>query len=232
MLTNDQIAEAGLTDWRKLAQALHARYRVGDLAAGVRFVAAVAEAGAALGHHPRATLDGEHVDLRLLSDDAVRRDDDGVEHVIAWVTRKDVDLARRVSEIAARQGIAADPGSITAIELALDTARASTLTPVWTALLTGSADASEGGTVDEVRDATGQVPVLWFQDTDEHETPRQRFHVDVWVAPEVAERRIAAAVAAGGTVVDDSEAPSFTVIADQDGNKACVCTSLSRAQEQ
>jgi hypothetical protein len=44
----------------------------------------------------------------------------------------------------------------------------------------------------------------------------------------VAEQRIAAAVAAGGIVVDDSQAPSFTVIADQDGNKACVCTSLRR----
>ena len=67
---------------------------------------------------------------------------------------------------------------------------------------------------------------LWFQDTDEHETPRQRFHLDVWVAPEVAEQRIAAAVAAGGVIVDDSQAPSFTVIADPDGNKACVCTYL------
>ena len=46
--------------------------------------------------------------------------------------------------------------------------------------------------------------------------------------PEVADARIAAAVAAGGTVVDDSEAPSFTVLADPDGNKVCVCTSLER----
>ena len=40
----------------------------------------------------------------------------------------------------------------------------------------------------------------------------------------------AAAVAAGGRVVDDSQAPSFTVVADQDGNKACVCTSLPPAK--
>ena len=101
---------------------------------------------------------------------------------------------------------------------------------MWAALLTGSLDAHGRGTIgDDVRDATGRVPILWFQDTDEHETPRQRFHLDVWVAPEVADERIAAAVAAGGTIVDDSEAPSYTVIADQDGNKACVCTSLSRA---
>jgi len=72
------------------------------------------------------------------------------------------------------------------------------------------------------------VPLLWFQHTDAHETPRQRFHVDLWVAPEVAEERIAAAVAAGGQVVDDEKAPSFVVLADPEGNKVCVCTSLSR----
>ena len=76
-----------------------------------------------------------------------------------------------------------------------------------------------------MRDATGRVPILWFQDTDEHETPRQRFHIDVWVAPELAQQRIRAAVAAGGEIVDDSNAPSFTIIADPDGNKACVCTA-------
>ena len=53
-------------------------------------------------------------------------------------------------------------------------------------------------------------------------------HIDLWVAPEVADARIAAAIAAGGTVVDDSEAPSFTVLADLEGNKVCVCTFLDR----
>jgi 4a-hydroxytetrahydrobiopterin dehydratase len=51
------------------------------------------------------------------------------------------------------------------------------------------------------------------------------------VPPEVAEQRIAAAITARGIVVDDSQAPSFTVIADQDGNKACVCTTLPAAQK-
>lgn len=49
------------------------------------------------------------------------------------------------------------------------------------------------------------------------------------MAPEVAEKRIAAAVAAGGTVVDDSDAPSLTVIADQDGNKGVGCVDVSAA---
>ena len=42
MLTGDEIAQARLTDWRKLAQGLHARYLVDDFSTGARFVAAVA----------------------------------------------------------------------------------------------------------------------------------------------------------------------------------------------
>jgi 4a-hydroxytetrahydrobiopterin dehydratase len=226
MLTNGQIAATHLTDWRKLAQGLHARYVVGDFGAAVRFLAAVGETGDALGHHPRVTMGDGYVDFKLVSEDAVYRDDQGNEHVVDWTTQRDVDLARRITEIAAEQAVSADPAAITTIELALDTAHAAKIAPVWSALLTGSTEAHGRGTIgDDVRDATGRVPILWFQDTDEHETPRQRFHIDVWVPPEVAEQRIAAAVAAGGIIVDDSEAPSFTVIADQDGNKACVCTA-------
>ena len=232
MLTGEQITGAGLTDWRKLGQGLHARYRTGGFGAGARFVAAVGEAGDAAGHHPTATVGAGYVDLKLISDDAVYRDGEGAEHVVEWVTAKDVDLARRISGIAAAQGVTADPGSISAIELALDTAHGPAIAPVWAALLTGDTAARGRGSIgDDVRDATGRAPILSFQETDEHETPRQRFHVDVWVPPEVAGERIAAAVAAGGTVVDDSHAPSYTVIADQDGNKACVCTALPAAEQ-
>ena len=233
MLTGEQIAEANLTDWRKLGQGLHARYVVGDFGAGVRFVAAVGAAGDAFGHHPRVTIGDGYVDFKLVSDDAVYRDGEGAEHVVEWVTQQDLDLARRVTEIAAEQGVDADPASITAIELALDTAHAATIAPVWAALLTGSTEARGRGTIgDDVRDATGRVPILCFQDTDEHETPRQRFHIDVQVPYDVAEQRIAAAVAAGAVIVDDSRAPWTTVLADQDGNKACVGTMQPAAQKR
>ena len=230
MLTGDQIAEANLTDWRKLGQGLHARYVMGDFGAGVQFVAALGEAGDALGHHPRVTMGDGYVDLKLLSDDAVYRDGEGTEHVIEWVTQQDVDLARRITEIAADHEVDADPTAVSVIELGLDTARSATIAPVWAALLTGNAEAQgHGSPSDEIRDATGRVPNLWFGDADEHESPRQRFHVEVYVAPEVAEQRIAAAVAAGGTVVDDNDAPSLTVIADQDGNTGVVCVDVSAA---
>ena len=104
MLTGEQIAKTNLTDWRKLGQGLHARYVVGDFGAGVRFVAAVGEAGDALGHHPRVTMGDGYVDFKLISDDAVYRGNEGTEHVVEWVTQKDVDLARRITEIADQDG--------------------------------------------------------------------------------------------------------------------------------
>ena len=230
MLRGDEIAEAGLTDWRKLAQGLHARYLVEDFGAAARFVTAVGEAGDDVGHHPRVAIGTGYVDLKLSSADAIYREDDGTEHVVEWVTQHDVDLASRITEIAAVHHITADPAAVSVIELGLDTAHSATIAPVWAALLTGDAESQGRGTPgDEIRDATGRVPNLWFGDADEHDPPRQRFHVEVYVPREVAAQRVAAVVAAGGTVVDDSDAPSLIVIADQDGNTGVICVAESPA---
>jgi len=212
-LTNQQVLDANLADWRKLAQALHARFRTGDFAAGLRFVTAVTEAAERANHHPDVTLTYPFVDLKLIS------------HDVSQLTQRDLDLARQISEIAREQEISAEPGALAELELALDTADLAAVGPFWAALLTGSPDSLTG---DDVVDPSGRVPLLWFQHTEAHEAPRQRFHIDLWVPHDVAEERIAAAVAAGGQVVDDEEAPSFVVLADPEGNKACVCTCLNR----
>ena len=227
MLRGEQIADAALTDWRKLAQGLHARYLVGDFSAGARFVVGVGEAGDLLGHHPRVSIGRGHVDLELVSPDAVYRDeDDGTELVLEWVTQRDVDLARRITALAADHGLAADPAAVTEIELGLDTTRSAAIAPVWAALLTGSAESQGRGTPgDEIRDATVRVPNLWFGDVADDNA--SRWHVEVYVPPEVVTQRLADVVAAGGTVVDDSEAPGLTVIADQDGNRGVLCTDVS-----
>jgi len=62
MLMGEQIAAAGLTDWRKLAQGLHARYLVADFGSAARFVAAVGDAGDELGHHPGVSIGDGFVD--------------------------------------------------------------------------------------------------------------------------------------------------------------------------
>ncbi|GIH02715.1 hypothetical protein Rhe02_07820 [Rhizocola hellebori] len=233
MLRGEKIAEANLTDWRKLAQGLHARYLVDDFGTSARFVAAVGEAGDALGHYPRVSIGPGYVDLKLITNEAIYRDSEGTEHVVEWVTQQDVDLARRITEIAADHKVDADPASVSMIELGLDTARSATIAPVWAALLTGNPEAQGRGSLsDEIRDATGRVPNMWFGEADEHETPRQRFHVEVYLAAEVAEQRIAAAIAAGGTIADASNAPGLTVIADQDGNTGIVCVDVSAAKKE
>jgi 4a-hydroxytetrahydrobiopterin dehydratase len=212
-LTSQQILDARLGDWRMLAQALHARFLTGDFVTGLRFVTIVTEAAERANHHPDVTLTYPLVDVKLIS------------HDVSGVTQRDLDLARRISEIAHEQGIATQPSAVSELELALDTADLAAVGPFWAALLTGTPDSLKG---EDVVDPSGRVPLLWFQHTDAHETPRQRFHIDLWVPHDTAQERIAAAVAAGGEVVDDKAAPSFVVLADPEGNRVCVCTFLDR----
>ena len=213
-LGNQQVLDEGLVDWRKLAQGLHARYLSPDYLAAARFVSAVAEVAEAEDHRPDLRLTEGVIEVSLCTHD------DGL-----WVTQKDVDMARTISEIAKELELTSDPGAVTQLEIALDTAHEDGLSPFWSVLLTGSAD---NKIYDSIFDPSGRVPSLWFQGTDEHDAPRQRWHFDLWLAPEVADDRIAAAVASGGSIVDDSEAPSFTVLADCDGNRVCVCTAMGR----
>jgi len=229
MLRGPQIAEADLTDWRKLAQGLHTRYRIDDFSAGARFLVAVGEAGDELGHHPRVCMGTGHVDLELVSDDAVFRNDEGTEFVVEWVTQADVDLARRITEIAADHRIEAEPTAVSEMEVGLDTLDSEMVAPMWAILLTGIVGSQGRGTPgDEIRDATVRVPNLWFGDVEDGaEAAGQRFHVEVYVAPDVVEDRIAAVVAAGGTVVDDSESPGLTVFADAEGNRGVLCADVS-----
>jgi len=156
--------------------------------------------------------DYPHVNIKLTS------------HDVGGVTARDLRLARRISEIAAEQGLRADPGAVQVLELALDTADLEGVKPFWRAVL-GMRDSKDP---EEVVNPGGAVPTLWFQETEPHEEPRQRFHMDITVPPEVAPGRIEAALAAGGTLVSDARAPAFTILADAEGNKACVCTSEGR----
>lgn len=48
------------------------------------------------------------------------------------------------------------------------------------------------------------------------------------IAHDEAARRIEAAVAAGGRISYDAEAPAFWVLADPEGNEACICTWQGR----
>jgi 4a-hydroxytetrahydrobiopterin dehydratase len=214
-LTSAQVAdEPGLDDWRILFAKLHASFRTADFASALRLVDAIGAAAEEMDHHPDVDLRWGRVRVVTWSHDS------------AGVTARDVRLARRVSELAAEQGAEAEPATVQTLELALDTADAARVRPFWQAVL-GLADSPfhEG----ELVDPGGYLPTLWFQSTDEHDPPRQRFHLDVRVPPEVAEERVAAALAAGGTLENDAQAPTYWVLADPDGNHACVTTWLGRS---
>jgi 4a-hydroxytetrahydrobiopterin dehydratase len=71
-------------------------------------------------------------------------------------------------------------------------------------------------------------PAFWFQQMDAPRPQRNRIHVDVTVPHDEAEARVAAALAAGGRLVSDARARAFWVLADPEGNEACVCTWQDR----
>ncbi|MBC9225042.1 4a-hydroxytetrahydrobiopterin dehydratase [Aeromicrobium sp. 636] len=209
------IIAAGLDDWRPLVHSLHARFRTGDFATGMDFLVDVGAAAEAANHHPDVNLTYTHVDITLTSHDA------------GAVTDRDLEMARTISDLAAERGLEADPGRLTRLEIALNAADKDAIGPFWGAVLTGEAQAYDG---DQVADPTEQVPLLWFQPTPPRDdVPQMCFHLDIWIPAGQLPARIEAAVAAGGRVVDDSESPSFVVLEDAEGNKACLCTVLDRS---
>ena len=87
----------------------------------------------------------------------------------------------------------------------------------WRAVL-GYAPLAEDNAVDPL----GHGSTVWMQDLNPDRALRHAMHVDVSVAREQAEARVAAALAAGGRVVDDSDAPAGWILADRAGNRVCV----------
>ena len=74
-------------------------------------------------------------------------------------------------------------------------------------------------------DPRGRGPAVYFQQIDAPRMLRNRIHIDVYVPYDQAEARITAALAAGGRLVTDKFAPDWWVLADAEGNEACVATS-------
>ncbi|MGI9018194.1 MAG: 4a-hydroxytetrahydrobiopterin dehydratase [Euzebya sp.] len=211
-ISGDQIAQMDLADWRSMYQALEARFRTGDFATGLRMVNLIGQAAEEANHHPDIDLRYSHVNIRLIS------------HDIGGKTQRDVDLARQISHIAADLGVEADPACVSRVEIGLDTWDAAEIRPFWQAVLGLRHDTD----FDDLRDDEGDLPTIWFQDCEPHPEPHQRFHLDIRVPPEVAGQRIAEALAAGGTLISDTRAPTFTVLADPQGNRICVCTHAER----
>ena len=197
-LTAAQIQHEGLADWVLVVRALEARYETNGFATGLDLVARIGAAAEEADHHPDVTLTWPTVLVRLWSHDS------------RGVTERDIALARRISEIAQDSASRRRRPGPRTWSFALDTADIKATGPFWAAVLGYDWDEEHL----EIVDPDGRMPTTWFQQTDAHDEPRQRWHLDIHVDPAVADQRIDAALAAGGVLVSDEEAPSFTILAD------------------
>ena len=94
-LTDEEIEQQNLTDWRVVDGMLRTRWRTGDFATGLRLVNLIGQAAEAANHHPDLDLRYPHLDVAMVS------------HDVGGLTQRDVLLARQISDMAAQEGIVA-----------------------------------------------------------------------------------------------------------------------------
>ncbi|WP_427892564.1 VOC family protein [Kribbella sp. GL6] len=214
VLTGQQVAAAELDGWTLLLSfgqgGLETRIHTESFSQGLRLVQAIGQAAEVLGTQAELDLRPFQVDVRLAS-----RDGGGV-------TETDVRLAREVTDIVTAAGAELECGSLTRIELGLDTPAYDKIAPFWSAVLDSE---HVIGTADwgDVGDVRSGLPMVWFQTAEARSTQRV-WHPHLWVDPDQVRPRIDAALAAGGTLVSDQGAPSAWVLSDPDGNHVYLCT--------
>ncbi|MCX5116869.1 hypothetical protein OG992_06735 [Micromonospora sp. NBC_00362] len=198
-------AADGVEDWRCLYHLVSAHFPTGSLSKGIAFVDEIG----------RLTDEAQQqyliVDLRGSG-------------VTVSLNRRDIPLARRISAAAKELGLPADPTAVQLINVTLDALVGADVLPFWQALL-GYRQIGD----DYLFDPSRRGPGFGLQPMDEARPQRNRMHLDIAVPHDQAEARIAAALAAGGTLVSDAHAPRWWVLADAEGNEACVATWVGRA---
>jgi 4a-hydroxytetrahydrobiopterin dehydratase len=218
---SDAVSELG---WRYLLGTLRTSVRVRTLTQAAQLaVQAVAACDAAEDQHLRADLRPDRVVFTLQSLDQ------------ATVTTRDVELANLITSAVTQAGLRTEPEiradaprSIQLLELGIDAMDIAAIRPFWKAVLGYAGEAGADGPDDPLVDPVGQGPAIWFQQMSEPRTERNRIHFDVSVPHDEAPRRLQAALDAGGRLLSDAEAPSFWVLADPEGNEACVTTWQGR----
>lgn len=185
--------------------------RFPDFAAALSFVDAVGAVAEEQAHHPEIDLRWGRVVLAVAS------------HDVGGLTDRDLRFARAVDPLVGAHGGTVEHSSLGEVEIAIDTMDVERIRPFWEAVL-----GFEQSGADAVADPQRRLPALWFQQLAEQRPVRNRIHLDVTVPHDVAGQRVSAALGAGGTLVSDAHAPRFWVLADADGNEACVCTWQGR----
>jgi len=126
-----------------------------------------------------------------------------------------VDLARTVSGVAAAHGAVPDRASVQEVQLAISSKPDALDVGFWRAVL-GYAPMSDDNAVDPL----GHGTTVWMQELEEAKPLRHAMHIDVSVSRDHVEERLAAALAAGGRIVDESE--EHWTLADRAGNRVDV----------
>jgi 4a-hydroxytetrahydrobiopterin dehydratase len=198
-------AADGVDDWRVLVPVavVSAYFRTGSLDKGVALVDEIGRLAGAAEQYL-------NVDLRHTG-------------VTVSLKNRDVALARQISAAAQALGIVADPTAVQLVNVTIDALVVADVLPFWRALL-GYHQIGD----DYLFDPSGRGPGFDFQRMDVPRPQRNRMHIDIAVAHDQAEARIADALAAGGHLVSDAHAPRWWILADPEGNEACVATWAGR----
>jgi len=215
--TRQQISDAvDPAGWRLVLGAIYTEAPAPSLVEATEAASlAVSAVGADGQGHLTVDIRSDRAVLRLQSTD------------VLGVTGRDVRLAYDVSGALAARGWQARPGAVQALEIAIDALDIPLVRPFWKAI-TGYADEPGSELNAALVDPTGRGPEIWFQQMDAPRPQRNRIHIDVDVPHEAAGARIDAAIAAGGRLLSDDAAPAFWVLADPEGNEACICTWQGR----
>jgi 4a-hydroxytetrahydrobiopterin dehydratase len=204
-ITGKQFDESpGTEDWRALWGGGFAStyFRTGSLGTGAALVQAISEVTAAANHHIDVDLRAEGVTVRLFSHDP------------GGLSNDDVELAREISAAASKLGVRADPAVVQHVQISIDALVTADVRPFWRAVLGYQLVGDE-----DVLDPHRGGPPVTFQQMDAPRPQRNRIHVDVYVPRDQVEARIAAALAAGGHMVNDTRAPHWWTLADAEGNE-------------
>jgi 4a-hydroxytetrahydrobiopterin dehydratase len=208
----------GVEDWRVLGDGACAYFRTGSFAMGARLVQAISEMPGINDHSPDVDVRPDGVTVRLLT----------IADDYYGMSARDIDLARQISAVARRLGLAANPSAVQSLLVIPGATVTAEILPFWRAVL-GYEPRADSPDEDLV-DPRGRAPGFWFE---RMEQPRPdgggAIHVAIWVPYEQAEARIAAALAAGGRMVRDEFAPSWWTLADSAGNEADIATTKGRS---
>jgi len=136
-----------------------------------------------------------------------------------------VRLARAVSAVVREHNATSDRTRVQEVSFAISARPDAIDVGFWRAVL-GYAELADDNAVDPL----GHGSTVWMQDLDPAKPLRHAMHVDVSVAREQAEHRVANALAAGGRIVDGSGAPAGWILADHAGNRVCVAAWPDGAQ--